>query len=231
MNYYGTRGGHDLVFHTELRDALFASGLPFIVSVNDVPEARELYSGADSITSLRSGEEQFQARAARDAPGHSCCQRRIGGSNPVAAAGLTRQSCCHARIVKGNPVATPGLTAGRVSGEKTLCQRYCEDSIAGRPSVLARAWQAAGYAGQARPGYAGQLGPRSHSQKKSVLQSSPHGRTGIFVTLVPPMSRKRGWASPFWASPYSLGEPSNEVGASHQTRLGRAIKRGWASQY
>ena len=57
--------------------------------------------------------------------------------------------------------------------------------------------------------------------KKSVLQSS-HGRTGIFVTLVPPMSRKRGWASP-----YSLGEPSNEVGASHQTRLGRAIKRGW----
>ena len=24
-----------------------------------------------------------------------------------------------------------------------------------------------------------------------------------------------------------LGEPSNEVGASHQTRLGRAIKRGW----
>ena len=56
MNYYSTRGGHDLVFHTELRDALFASGLPFIVSVNDVPEARELYSGADSITSLRSGK-------------------------------------------------------------------------------------------------------------------------------------------------------------------------------
>ena len=52
MNYYGTRGGHDLVFHTELRDALFASGLPFVVSVNDVPEARELYSRADSITSL-----------------------------------------------------------------------------------------------------------------------------------------------------------------------------------
>ena len=56
MNYYGTRGGHDLVFHTELRDALFASGLPFVVSVNDVPEARELYSQADSITSLCSGK-------------------------------------------------------------------------------------------------------------------------------------------------------------------------------
>ena len=70
-------------------------------------------------------QEQFQARAARNAPGQSCCHSRIGGSNPVATAGLT-------------PVATPGLTAGRVSGEKTLCQRYCEDSIAGRPSVLAR---------------------------------------------------------------------------------------------
>ena len=56
MNYYGTRGGHDLVFHTELRDALFASGLPFVVSVNDVPEARKLYSGADSITSLCLGK-------------------------------------------------------------------------------------------------------------------------------------------------------------------------------
>ena len=28
-------GGHDLAFHSELRDALFASGLPFVVSVND----------------------------------------------------------------------------------------------------------------------------------------------------------------------------------------------------
>ena len=41
------------------------------------------------------------------------------------------------------------------------------------------------------------------------------------------------WRARRWASPYSLGEPSNEVGrasthwASHQTRLGRAIKRGW----
>ena len=56
MNYYGARGGHDLVFHTELRDALFASGLPFVLSINDAPEARELYSGADSITSLCSGK-------------------------------------------------------------------------------------------------------------------------------------------------------------------------------
>ena len=78
MNYYGTRGGHDLVFHTELRDALFASGLPFVVSVNDVPEARELYSGADSITSLCSGKNSSKPRAARNAPGQSCCQHRNG---------------------------------------------------------------------------------------------------------------------------------------------------------
>ena len=57
MNFYGTRGqGHNLAFHSELQDALFASGLPLVVSVNNVPEARELYSGADSITSLRSGK-------------------------------------------------------------------------------------------------------------------------------------------------------------------------------
>ena len=77
MNYYGTRGGHDLVFHTELRDALFASGLPFVVSVNDVPEARELYSGADSITSLRSGKNSSK-------PELLVMHRGI----PVATAGL-----------------------------------------------------------------------------------------------------------------------------------------------
>ena len=44
-----------------------------------------------------------------------------------------------------------------------------------------------------------------------------------------------GRASTHWASPYSLGkpvlgEPSNEVGASHQTRLGEPVLRGrWAS--
>ena len=57
MNYYGTRRrGHDLAFHSELRDALFASGLPFLLSINDVPEAWELYSRAGSITRLCSGK-------------------------------------------------------------------------------------------------------------------------------------------------------------------------------
>ena len=42
------RPQHDLAF----RDALFASGLPFVLSINDVPEAWELYSWAGSITRL-----------------------------------------------------------------------------------------------------------------------------------------------------------------------------------
>ena len=46
MNYYGTRRrGHDLAFHSELRDALFASGLPFLLSINDVPEVGALQQG------------------------------------------------------------------------------------------------------------------------------------------------------------------------------------------
>ena len=56
MNYYGTRRrGHDLAF-LKLRDALFASGLPFLLSINDVPEAWQLYSRAGSITRLCSGK-------------------------------------------------------------------------------------------------------------------------------------------------------------------------------
>ena len=52
-NYYGTRRrGRDLAFHSELRDALFASGLPFLVSINDV---RALQQGG-SITRLCSGK-------------------------------------------------------------------------------------------------------------------------------------------------------------------------------
>ena len=67
-------------------------------------------------------------------------------------------------------------------------------------------------------------------QKKKACCSPPHGRTGIFVTLVPPMSRKQGWASPFWASPYSLGEPSNEVGRATKGPLGEPVL-SWASPY
>ena len=78
MNYYGTRRrGHDLAFHSELRDALFATGLPFVLSINDAPEAWELYSGAGSITRLCSGKNG-SARAAGSASGQSCVWRRNG---------------------------------------------------------------------------------------------------------------------------------------------------------
>ena len=70
MNYYGTRG-HDLAFRSELQDALFASGLPFVLSINDVPEARELYSRADSITSLSLGKNCSKPELL----GQSCCQQ------------------------------------------------------------------------------------------------------------------------------------------------------------
>ena len=66
-----------LVFHTELRDALFASGLPFVVSVNNVPEARELYSGADSITSLCSGKNSSKPELLV-----------VHRGNPVASTGM-----------------------------------------------------------------------------------------------------------------------------------------------
>ena len=46
----------ELAFHSELQDTLFASGLPFVLSINDVPEAWELYSRAGSII----GQEQLQ---------------------------------------------------------------------------------------------------------------------------------------------------------------------------
>ena len=52
-------------------------GLPFVVSVNDVPEARELYSRADSITSLCSGKNSSKPKLLV-----------VHRGNPVAAAGL-----------------------------------------------------------------------------------------------------------------------------------------------
>ena len=99
MNYYGTRRrGHDLAFHSELRDALFASGLPFLVSINDVPEAWELYSRAGSITRLCSGKNGSK-------PELLVCIRAI----LCVAQEWPEQSCCHSRIDWGNPVATTGL--------------------------------------------------------------------------------------------------------------------------
>ena len=55
-----------------------------------------------------------------------------------------------------------------------------------------------------------------------------------FVTLAPPMSRKRGWAKGPWASQYSFGEPvhwASQYSLGEPVLIGRAIKQGWASQY
>ena len=97
MNYYGTRGGHDLVFHTELRDALFASGLPFVVSVNDVPEARELYSGADSITSLCSGKNSSKPELLVMHRGNPVATAGMGEAILLPQQDWVEQSCCHSR--------------------------------------------------------------------------------------------------------------------------------------
>ena len=98
MNYKGTRRrGHDLAFHS-VRDALFASGLPFLVSINDVPEAWELYSRAGSITRLCSGKnsskpELLALHQGNPAvwPEQSCCRSRI------EAAILSPQQDCQGR--------------------------------------------------------------------------------------------------------------------------------------
>ena len=88
MNYYGTRGGHDLVFHMELRNALRKRP-----ALRPKRQRRTRGQGALQRGRLHYklvlGQEQFQARAARSAPGQSCCHSRIGWSNPVATAGLT----------------------------------------------------------------------------------------------------------------------------------------------
>ena len=106
MNYYGTRRrGHDLVFHSELRDALFASGLPFVLSINDVPEAWELYSRAGTITRLCSGKN---------------------GSKPeLLSAGLRRQLCAQRRIARPAPGPNPTLVWSEVGFPTSLFQAFC----------------------------------------------------------------------------------------------------------
>ena len=81
MNYYGARRrGHDLAFHSELRDALFASGLPFLLSINDVPEAWELYSRAGSITRLCSGKNSSKPELLVLHQGNPVCSAGMGGA-------------------------------------------------------------------------------------------------------------------------------------------------------
>ena len=152
MNYYGTRRrGHDLAFHSELRDALFASGLPFVLSINDVP----LYSRAGSITRLCSGKngskpkllvclvfpearkrqlrrQSSPGRSMRRAPGQSCVWRRNGWGNPVASAGLRLQSCAQPRIAR--PAPGPHQARARPQsdfGMERVFQAFCAQPFLG----------------------------------------------------------------------------------------------------
>ena len=98
MNYYGTRRrGHDQAFHSELRDALFASGLPFLLSINDVPEAWELYSRAGSITRLCWGKNGSKPELLVVHRGNPVCGAGMAAAM-VASAGLRLQSCAQHRI-------------------------------------------------------------------------------------------------------------------------------------
>ena len=86
------------------------------------------------------------------------------------------------------------------------------------------AWQGSD-AGQARPGgYArqecGALGVGQARIRRAIRRGwgEPSNKVGNEVGRASTIGRARThWANPYWAS--------------HQTRLGRAIKRGWASQY
>ena len=99
MNYYGTRRrGHDLAFHSELRDALFASGLPFVLSINDVPEAWELYSRAGSITRLCSGKNGSKPELLVVHQGNPVC-----GAGMAEAILLPEHSCAQRRIARPAP--------------------------------------------------------------------------------------------------------------------------------
>ena len=82
MNYYGARRrGHDLAFHSSNR--ALRKRPAFLVSINDVPEAWELYSGALHHQAVL-GQEQLQVRAAGSAPAldwkkQSCADRIAPG--------------------------------------------------------------------------------------------------------------------------------------------------------
>ena len=105
---------------------------------------------------------------AQDWRGQPCCQRRIGGGNPVASAGLAG-AIASAGLTGGNPAASAGLTARRVSGEN---HSVGENQITDRPS--ARGWQAGGFDARQEP---------LSSEGVSQMDSIPPGR---LLTLVRP---------------------------------------------
>ena len=140
------------------------------------------------------------------------------------------QSCAHARIEWGNPVPTPGLTAGRVNGGPLPDLRrwpgdgfFGQNTKVGNPTSLKdRSWKSDLGLYRSRisnlgAGSAG-LGCRAGGAAGGALGVEPLGEPSTRLGEPVLIGRARThWANPYWAS--------------HQTRLGRAIKRGWASQY
>ena len=80
-----------MTFHSELRDALFASGLPFLLSINDVLGAEQGRLHHKAVLE----QERLQARAASAASGQSCCTTGLPGprqarTRPQSDFGLER---------------------------------------------------------------------------------------------------------------------------------------------
>ncbi len=51
-DYYASRQGHDIDFHTKLCDLTLSCQTPFILSINDTPEIRKLYGRSCIITAI-----------------------------------------------------------------------------------------------------------------------------------------------------------------------------------
>ena len=140
------------------------------------------------------------------------------------------QSCAHTRIEWGNPVPTPGLS-GAILPTPGLRLRWKNPNLgAGSAGLLCRAGrQECGALGVGR---ASTHWASPYSLGEPVLIGRARiGRARIGQSRIGRAS-ERGWASQYSLGEPVLGEPSNEVGASHQTRLGEPVLRGrWASPY
>ena len=136
MNYYGTRRrGHDLAFHSELRDALFASGMPFVLIINEMPEAWSSTAGRaphrSQIGAWCGPGAAFQSilLSAQDCFTQSCCQRRIApvhyqqlGLGAVLALSQPREGE-RGRISRPKPRSRPCGTGDRHDPDFGTCPR------------------------------------------------------------------------------------------------------------
>ena len=109
-----------MTFHLELRDALFTSGLPFLVSINDVPKAWELYSRAGSITRLCSGKEQLP----------SCCSALGQSVEWLRHAGQgAAKGCLLLYSAVGSPLPYFPIHARKLAVRPGFIQRLACDEV------------------------------------------------------------------------------------------------------